>query len=172
MSEPKDTFYKYKQMNRLKIVTLFMIFLLFFIITGCDDKRDEFISLDKLTFTNDYYKDTVKISYYILINNPNSVKDALKNDIVNYVKSRLKHEKILMQKNVTSIDFVFYKKTNNTSYFMKNKEDTGGFSSEEISHYKEDYIANYYVQKCIIGTIEKIYFYDLPEEVIVNNCKE
>ena len=149
-----------------------MIFLLFFIITGCDDKRDEFISLDKLTFTNDYYKDTVKISYYILINNPNSVKDALKNDIVNYVKSRLKHEKILMQKNVTSIDFVFYKKTNNTSYFMKNKEDPGGFSSEEISHYKEDYIANYHVSKCNNGTIDKIYLYDNQEEVIMNNCKE
>lgn len=159
-------------MKHLKFIKILEIFILCFIIMGCDDKKDEFISLDKLTFTNDHYKDTVKTSYYILINNPNSVKDSLKNDIVNYVKSRLKHEKILMKKNVTSIDFVFYKKTNNTSYFMKNKEDPGGVSSEEISHYKEDYIANYYVQKCIIGTIEKIYFYDLPEEVIINNCKE
>ena len=159
-------------MKHSKFIKRLAIFILCFIIMGCDDKRVEFISLDKLTFTNDYYKDSVKTSYYILINNPNSVKDSLKYDIVNYVKSRLKHEKILMQKNVTSVDFVFYKKTNNTSYFMKNKEDPGGFSSEEISHYKEDYIANYHVSKCNNGTIDKIYLYDNQEEVIMNNCKE
>ena len=40
-----------------------------------------------------------------------------------------------MQKSITSVDFVF----------LKNMENAGGFSSEEISHDKEDYIDNYYV---------------------------
>jgi len=156
-------------MKHLKFIKIFIFF--FLITIGCNNTKDEFISLDQLTFTNDYYKDSMNISYYILIDHPNTAKDSLKYNIINYVKARLERENLLEQKNMASINFVFYKKTKNTSYFIKNKEDPGGFSSEEISHYQEDYIANYSVIKCNNGSIEKIYIYDIQEEIIINNCK-
>ena len=146
-------------MKYLKNIKILIILLFFFIITDNNNKKSEFISLDKLTFINDYYKDSVSISYFILIDNPNSEKDSLKHQIMNYVKSRLDNEKKMTQKNITAIGFNFYRKSDNTSYFIENGEDPGGFSSEEISHYKKDLIANYYINKSGEGTKEELYFF-------------
>jgi len=139
--------------------------------TGCNKAKTEFISLDHMTFTNSYYKDSVKISYYVLIDHPASEDKILKTEIIQFVKNKLKNNQALKKANTASLNFVFYRKTDNTSYFIKNKEDSGGLASEEISHYKDEYIANYYLSKCNGGTLQKIYMYDLPEEVIINNCK-
>lgn len=142
-------------MKYLKNIKILIILLFFFIITACNNKKSEFISLDKLTFINDYYKDSVSIS-----DNPNSEKDSLKHQIMNYVKSRLDNEKKMAQKNITAIGFNFYKKSDNTSYFIENGEDPEGFSSEEISHYKKDLIANYYINRSGEGTKEELYFFN------------
>ncbi|WP_099768928.1 hypothetical protein [Chryseobacterium sp. 52] len=138
---------------------------------SCDQKKNEFIPLDHMTFTNSYYKDAVKVSYYILIDNPDS-ENILKKEIIKYAKQKLLNDKLLAQKNTASLNFVFYKKTSNTSYFITHKENSDGLLSEEISHYQTDFIANYYISKCNDGTMEKIYLYDLPEEIVLNTCKK
>lgn len=159
-------------MKHLPFIKIF-ITLTFFLLTTicCDKKKNEFIPLDHMTFTNSYYKNSVKISYYVLINNPAPEDKVLKTEIIRYVKNRMQNNQALKDSNTVSLNFVFYKKTGNTSYFMNHKEDPGGLMSEEISHYREDYIANYNISKCNGGKTEKIYLHDLTEEIVVNGCK-
>ncbi|QXU39781.1 hypothetical protein [Pedobacter sp. D749] len=156
-----------KCFHPIKIVSFFLLSVLM----GCIGKKNEFIFLDRMTFTNSYDKNAVKISYYILINNPEASNEKLKTAIIQYTRGRFRNDQSLKKKDVTSLNFVFYKKTGNTSYFIKNEESPGGLSSEEIAHYKEDYIANYDVTKCTGGFTEKLYLYDLPENTVVRNCK-
>ncbi len=160
--------YNNEKMKHLQSIKIFIILFLLFTTISCDQKKNEFIPLDHMTFTNSYYQDDVKISYYVLIDHPDASDNILKTEIIQYVRNQLQNNRPLTKKNTVSLNFVFYKKTNNTSYFITHKENSGGLSSEEISHYKEDYIANYYVSKCNGGTTEKIYLYDLPER----NCVE
>ncbi|MGQ7856996.1 hypothetical protein ACUN24_22385 [Pedobacter sp. WC2501] len=157
-----------KYFHHIKTISFF--FLLSTLI-GCGGTVNEFIFLDHMTFTNLYDKNAVKISYYILIDNPEANNEKLKTAIIQYIRGRLRNDKSLKTKDLASLNFVFYKKTGNTSYFIKNEESPGGLSNEEIAHYKEDYIANYYVTKCTGGFIEKLYLYDLPEDTVVRNCK-
>jgi len=158
-------------MKHLKYIQYLTTFFFIIAMMSCDRKKNEFIPLDHMTFINSYYKNSVKISYYILIDNPDS-ENILKKEIIKYAKKKLQYNKSLAQKNIASINFVFYKKTGNTSYFIAHKENSDGLLSEEISHYQEDFIANYYVSKCKEGTIEKIYMYQLLEETISNTCKK
>ena len=158
-------------MSNLHPIKILNILLLLFTITSCNKVKTQFISLDHMTFTNSYYKNSVRISYYVLIDNPAATDKILKTEIIQFVKNRLRNNRALTEVNTASLNFVFYKKTNNTSYFIEHKEDSGGLVSAEISHFKDDYIATYYVSKCNGGIIEKIYMYDRPEEVIKNGCK-
>lgn len=158
-------------MKHLPFIKIFITLVFLLTAICCDKKKNEFIPLDHMTFTNSYYKNSVKISYYVLINDPDSEDNLLKTEIIRYVKNRLQNNQALKDTNTVSLNFVFYKKTGNTSYFMTHKEDPGGLMSEEISHYKEDYIANYNISKCNGGETEKIYLHDLPEEIVVNDCK-
>ena len=146
-------------MKYLKNIKILIILLFFFIITACNNKKSEFISLDKLTFINDYYKDSVSISCFILVDRPHSESASLIHQLMYKVKKRKKKKKKMTQKNITAIGFNFYRKSDNTSYFIENGEDPGGFSSEEISHYKKDLIANYYINKSGEGTKEELYFF-------------
>ena len=138
---------------------------------SCNDKKQEFISLDHMTFTNSYYKNDIKISFYVLIANPTTDDLELKNTIAKYVSGRLGSNKFLKNTKVSSFNFVFYEKTANTSYFIKNIESHDALNTNEISNYKEDYIANYYVVKCNGGSTDKLYLFDRTEEIISNNCK-
>ncbi len=158
-------------MKHLRYIKFFITFFLILTTMSCDKKKNEFIPLEHMTFINSYYKESVKISYYILIDHSDS-GDNLKKEIIQYAKQKLQHDKYLKQNNTTSVNFVFYKKTGNTSYFISHKENADGLLSEEISHYKEDFIANYYISKCSGGTMEKIYMYEIPEEIILDNCKK
>ena len=158
-------------MSNLHPIKILNILLLLLTITSCNKAKTQFISLDHMTFTNSYYKNSVRISYYVLIDNPAAEDKILKTEIIQFVKNRLRNNRALTEVNTASLNFVFYKKTSNTSYFIGHKENSGGLVSDEISHFKEDYIATYYVSKCNGGTIQKIYMYDRPEEVIQNNCK-
>lgn len=152
-------------------VKIISFFFLLSTLMGCVGKTNEFIFLDHMTFTNSYDKNAVKISYYVLIDNPDANNEKLRTAIIQYIRVRLRNDKSLKTKDVASLNFVFYKKTGNTSYFIKNRESPGGLSNEEIAHYKEDYIANYYVTKCTGGFTEKLYLYDLPENTVISNCK-
>lgn len=157
-----------KYLQSIKMITI-VCFLL--IALSCDKKHNDFIPLEHMTFTNAYYKNAVKVSYYILIDNPEPTESVLKKEIIKYVENRLKNNKVLAKPETFSLNFVFYRKTDNTSYFIINKESAGELLGEEISHYQQDFIANYVVSKCGKGTIEKIYLYNLPEETVVNkNC--
>jgi hypothetical protein len=158
-------------MKNLRTIKILAAFVLLFTMMSCDKKKNEFIPLDHMTFINSYDKDAVKISYYVLIDNPGISDKKLKTEITQYVKKRLQNNQSLTKTNVRSLNFVFYKKTGNTSYFITHKENSNKMSSEEISHYKEDYVANYDVSKCDGGITEKIYLYDLPEEIVLNSCK-
>lgn len=158
-------------MKYIRPTPFLTVFLFLGVMLACEPEKNEFIALDHLTFTNSYYKNAVKISYYVLMTNPNAKDEKLKSMIVQYVKNRLRNDQSLTKAEVTSLNFVFYKKTGNTSYFIKHKENSGGLSSQEIAHYKDDYIANYYVSKCDGGGTEKIYLHDLPEEMIYSDCK-
>lgn len=105
-------------MKYLKNIKILIILLFFFIITACNNKKSEFISLDKLTFINDYYKDSVSISYFILIDNPNSEKDSLKHQIMNYVKSRLDNEKNNNRNTSNSTNTILYQHGRKTKILM------------------------------------------------------
>ncbi|MEJ5049939.1 hypothetical protein WH221_08860 [Chryseobacterium culicis] len=157
-----------KYLPSIKIITI-VCFLL--IAMSCDKKKNDFIPLDHMTFTNAYDKNAVKISYYILIDHPEPTENILKKEITKYVENKLKNNRLLAKPETASLNFVFYRKTDNTSYFITNKESAGELLGEEISHYQQDYIANYLVSKCEKGTVEKIYLYNLPEETVANkNC--
>lgn len=156
-----------KYCHPVKIISFFLLSTLL----GCVGKTNEFIFLDRMTFTNSYDKNVVKISYYILIDNPEANNEKLKTAIIQYIRGRLRNDQSLEKKDVASLNFVFYKKTGNTSYFIRKEESPGGLSNEEIAHYKEEYIANYYVTKCTGGFIEKLYLCDLPENTVVRNCQ-
>ena len=138
---------------------------------SCKGNKREFIALDHMTFTNSYYQDRVKISYYILIANPNAQDGQLKNSIVRYVKQRQANSSFMKEAKTSSLNFVFYEKTGNTSYFINNDNSNNAFYSEEISHYKGDHIANYSIAKCDGGFEEKLYFLEAPVEVVFNSCK-
>ena len=137
---------------------------------GCDTQQNEFIPLDHLTFTNSYAKNSVKVSYYVLIDHPSPDGGTLKNEIIRYVKRRLDDGQPADAPRAASLNFVFYEKTGQTAYFIAHKEDPGGLASEEISHHREDYIANYAVRHCEGGVTEKLYLHDGPEETLLDSC--
>ena len=149
------------------------ILIVFFMLTfmGCGGKEQKFIPLDHMTFTNSYYKNKIKISYYVLIADPNTDVGQLKKTITRYVKSNLHYHQLMKESRISALNFVFYKKTDNTSYFIKHHEEHNAMGSEEIAHYKDDYVANYNVAKCNGGLTEKIYLFDTPEEIVSTSCK-
>ena len=63
------------------------------------------------------------------------------------------------RKQFTNVDF--YRYSRNTKYFLYH-EDPGGFSSEELGNYPEDYLASFIVSKCKNDTtklVGRFHFY-------------
>lgn len=78
----------------------------------------------------------------ILIKNYPEDASLLKNIVKNFlVKNHHRYDK-------TITHYSFYKYTSDTKYFLKNREDPGGFSSEELSNYPQDEIAMFIITKC------------------------
>lgn len=78
--------------------------------------------------------------------------------------------------------FSFYRYNNNTKYFLKNREDLGWFSSEDLNDYPEDEIANFIINKCKNDTTKKVGFFifygirgseksEIIKDTIIYNCK-
>ncbi|MDR6969626.1 hypothetical protein J2X31_003659 [Flavobacterium arsenatis] len=64
-----------------------------------------------------------------------------------------------------------------TAHFIDNEEDPGGFSSEELSHYREYQIAELYITFCENDTLNYIatitYYqneYDMKKDTLINKC--
>lgn len=153
------------------IIKSFITFSLLLTLVSCKEYSQEFIPLNHMTFVNSYYKNQLKISYYVLITNPADDLEKLKNTITQFVEDSLHNNQFMKEADVKSLNFVFYKKTGNTSYFIKHNEEHGALYNEEISHYKEDYIANYLVEKCDKGYTKTLFLFDRPERIVYSNCK-
>ena len=121
------------------------IILLVLALFSCEEKKPEFILSEptgNLILLKNYPKDNFLIK--------NLFKDFL-------LKNYLKYDQ-----NITH--FSLYKYTANTKYFIKNRDDPGGFSSEELSNYPEDELATFIISKCVIDTTKKVgelFFYGL-----------
>jgi len=64
-----------------------------------------------------------------------------------------------------------------TDHFIENKEDPGGFSSEEISHYNQYRIAEFTIEYCkndTLNSVGKLYYYDgwdlIKTDTLFNQC--
>ena len=156
----------------MNFIRTLISFVMLSALMGCGSGKQEFIPLDHMTFTNSYDKNKVKISVYVLIANPDADHMKLKTSVIQYVKKRLQGNDYIKKTSVSSINFVFYQKNRNTFYFIDHNEENNKLNSNEISHYPEDYIANYNVVKCDGGFAEKIYLFDRPEEIVSSNCNE
>ncbi|MDR3025150.1 hypothetical protein [Chryseobacterium sp.] len=78
----------------------------------------------------------------ILVKNPPKNDSLVKNQLVDFL---VKNPHRLIDGCL--IEFYIY--TSNTKYFLKNNEDSGGFSSEEIINYQDrDGIARFRINKC------------------------
>jgi len=162
----------YQMIKKVKAINKLIVLIALVVLSSCTRQRNKFIWLEHMTFTNSYDKNAVKISYYVLIDNPETPDEKLKNAINKFVRNRLRTNTSFSKAHVASINFVFYSKTRNTSYFITHPEHSDKMSSEEISQYKEDYIATYQVKKCDQGVVEKLYLYDAPEEIMFDSCKK
>ncbi|GAA6765178.1 hypothetical protein AAFH68_11120 [Flavobacterium sp. CGRL1] len=81
-------------------------------------------------------------SNLFLIKNPPKEDSLLKKEITFFlIKNPPK-----IGKRFTHLDF--YKYSWNTKYFLDNEEDSGGFSSEELSYYPEDNLGTFIITKC------------------------
>ncbi len=156
----------------MNFIRTLISFVILSALMGCRTRKQEFIPLDHMTFTNSYDKNKVKISAYVLIANPDADYIKLKTSVIQYVKKRLRDNDYTKKTSVSSINFVFYQKTGNTSYFINHNEENNKLTCNEISHYQEDYIANYNVVKCDGGSAEKLYLFDRNEEIITNSCNK
>ena len=77
------------------------------------------------------YNKKVGIQYHtVLVKNPPSSKEDIKKMIISYYKNTIIGKPIKSDIYIYSISF--YRKTDATSYFINNKEDPGGFSSNYI----------------------------------------
>ncbi len=100
-----------------------------------------------------------------------SQKDSLlKSEIKNFLLKNFKDV------NQNDYDIYIYKYTTNTKYFIDNKEDPGGFSSEEISMYEDDYIAGFYTSKCKRDSTKKVGVFSFYKtyskpDTIINRCQ-
>lgn len=66
-----------------------------------------------------------------------------------------------------------------TAHFIENEEDPGGFSSEELDHYKKYKIAEFYITSCEKDTVNYIgilRYYKNDEitktDTLINNCNQ
>ena len=75
-----------------------------------------------------------------------------------------------------SFSKMFYKYTSDTKYFLDNREDPGGFLSEEISMYDhEAKLATFFISKCENDTTKTsgiLSFYNKPgsSDIVLYKC--
>lgn len=106
------------------------ILIIFFL--SCQEKEAKFIE------SNVY-------NNLILIENLPQNDSIAKNIIIDFLKNNNNQEVEL------------YNYSTNTKYFLTNREDPGGFSSEELYRYRdEDGIASFYFAKCKKDTTKKV----------------
>ena len=124
-----------------------IIILLFLTLLSCNEKNNKI----------EFIQSSILKPHYLIKNIPN--KDSLIHDEIS--KFIIEKEFIKQEKNV---QINFYKYTSNTSYFLNHREDSGGFSSEELGNYPKEKIAVFIISKCekdstkIIG---ELFFYGL-----------
>ena len=128
-----------------------------FFLIYCKEKKTEFIQS--------------KVRSNLFLIKFSSQRDSLlKSDIKNFLLKNFND----VYKNDYNI--FLYKYTSDTKYFINHDEDPGGFSSEEISMYEEDYIAGFYTSKCKkdstkrVGVFSFYKTYSKPD-TIINGCK-
>lgn len=121
---------------------LYKIIVLALLLSACEEKKIEFI------------QSNVYPSLFLLKNVPENdslVKKEIRLFLLKYSPGKEKYSTR------------FYKKNTDTQYFIDNREDPGGFSSEEISMYdNETKLATFYVTKCKKDTtkyVGELYYY-------------
>ncbi len=94
-----------------------------FLIISCENNKTEFIQ-------------SKVINKLVLVKNPPTMDSLLKSQLIDFlIKNPRK-------------SIAFYRYSSETKYFLGNKEDPGGFSSEELDNYPEDEIANFFILNC------------------------
>ncbi|MBE7661011.1 hypothetical protein [Tenacibaculum finnmarkense] len=128
-------------MENLKSIMILLFFAT--LIIGCE------ISNTKKRNSIEFIQSNV-MSNLFLIKNSHKRDSLLKKELIHFL---IKNP--LIKKSRTTV--LFYKYTvynnvlgmhNGTSYFIDNLPDPGGFSSEELSDYREDEIAAFTIAKC------------------------
>ena len=164
------------------IAFIFFTCLLFH---SCREKKTTFIYLNKhsgaFTMVVKEYNKKVGIQYQtVLVRNPPRSKEGMKKMIINYYKNIITGQPIKSDIYVYSISF--YRNTDATSYFINNKEDPGGFSSEILSNYCKEYgLGEITAKRCyhdsskwsihIAFKCNEFGFFDSEKITISNDCK-
>jgi len=71
---------------------------------------------------------------------------SCENNKTEFIQSKVINKLVLIKNPRKSI--AFYRYSSETKYFLGNKEDPGGFSSEELDNYPEYEIANFFILNC------------------------
>ena len=120
-----------------------------------------------------------------LVKYPIEDRDSLNKSIKNKVLQDMNNQFVWNKNNIEENRIRFYEYTtawgfsNGTKHFIENKEDPGGFSSEELDNYQEQKMAYFELKQCendslnYLGNL--IYFKDGLEfnsEILIDDCKE
>ena len=102
----------------------------------------EFIELDKQKEIGVYDRDDErkdKKYYYqsVLVSNFPTENEKLKSLLMNYHEKKM--DSVFQDKNVITFSTSFYIENNKTTYFIKNSDDPGGFSSEILIDYYDEF---------------------------------
>lgn len=138
-----------------------LIIIILFALISCKERKTEFIQSEV-------------INKLILVKNPPKQDSLIKNKLIEFL---IRNPKRLREGSLVE----FYRYTSNTEYFLTNKEDSGGFSSEEIADYQDvDGIARFRISKCendstkLVGELR---FYNINEynfykpDTIIFKCR-
>lgn len=156
----------------MKPISLILVIFTFFF--SCEEKEIEFVQSES-------------IERLILLRHPPMNDSVIKKRISTFLLNDSIVKKqistfLLKETNSRYSGILFYRYNYKTSYFIDNKEDPGGFSSEELINYPEYEIATYIISKCENDTTKfmgEFIFYGLEgsSEVIgkidtlINNCR-
>lgn len=120
-----------------------------------------------------------------LVKHPIEDRDSLNKSIKNKVLQDINNQFVWNKNNIEENRIRFYVYTtawgfsNGTKHFIENKEDPGGFSSEELDNYQEQKMAYFELKQCendslnYLGNL--IYFKDgleVNSEILIDDCKE
>ncbi|UOX35482.1 hypothetical protein LXD69_08155 [Flavobacterium sediminilitoris] len=117
-----------------------LIIIISFFIMSCNH-QETFIDLKnhsrKGTFSRG--EDKGKFFYYqsVLVSGISEDLESFKNELLTYHSKKI--DSVFQDNKTIQFSSIFYKKNSKTSYFIDNSDDPGGFSSEILSDYYEEY---------------------------------